>query len=104
MSSAEVVVSVDRFVKEYRTDFRRRRVMAVRGASFEVKRGEIFGFVGSNRLTSWAQSRRPARILATSIAKFMPIAQKKLRRGAKASTSSPASRPARRYSTPSASV
>jgi ABC-2 type transport system ATP-binding protein len=46
--SAEVVVSVDRFVKEYRTDFRRRRVMAVRGASFEVKRGEIFGFVGPN--------------------------------------------------------
>jgi hypothetical protein len=40
-----------------------------------------------------AHSRRAARILATSMKKFMPMAQKKLSRGAKASTSSPASTP-----------
>ena len=47
---------------------------------------------------------RAARSLATSMKKFMPIAQKKEMRGAKRSTSSPAARPARTYSTPSASV
>ena len=46
----------------------------------------------------------PARSLATSMKKFMPIAQKNESRGAKASTSSPASMPARTYSTPSARV
>jgi ABC-2 type transport system ATP-binding protein len=45
---SETVVEVAGFAKEYRTDFRRRRVKAVRGASFSVKRGEVFGFVGPN--------------------------------------------------------
>ncbi len=36
--------------------------------------------------------------------KFMPIAQKKLSRGANASIASPAATPVRMYSTPSASV
>jgi hypothetical protein len=54
--------------------------------------------------TSFAQSRRAARIFAISMKKFMPIAQKKDSRGANASTSSPASRPARMYSMPSARV
>ena len=36
--------------------------------------------------------------------KFIPIAQKKLNRGANASMSSPAATPARRYSSPSARV
>ena len=48
------------------------------------------------------QSRRAARILATSMKKFMPIAQKNDSRGANASMSSPAASPARMYSTPSA--
>ena len=42
-----------------------------------------------------AHSMRPARILATSMKKFMPIAQKKDRRGAKLSMSRPVLMPAR---------
>jgi hypothetical protein len=53
---------------------------------------------------SFAQIMRAARSLATSMKKFMPIAQKNERRGAKRSMSSPAFCPARTYSTPSASV
>ena len=69
-----------------------------------VRRDSDFGLVGPNSPTSLAHSARAARIFATSMKKFMPTAQKKLSRGAKASMSSPAPRPARRYSTPSASV
>ena len=63
-----------------------------------------FGFFGLNCLTILAQSRRAARILATSMKKFLPWAQKNESRGAKASTSIPALTPVRRYSRPSASV
>ena len=69
-----------------------------------VRSDSDFGFCGSNCPTSRAHSARAARIFATSMKKFMPIAQKKLSRGANRSMSRPASRPARRYSTPSASV
>ena len=69
-----------------------------------VRRLSDLGFCGSNWLTSRAHSARAARSLATSMKKFMPIAQKKLSRGANRSMSRPASMPARRYSTPSASV
>ena len=69
-----------------------------------VRSDSDLGFFGSNCLTSLAHSSRAARSLATSMKKFMPIAQKNDSRGANASMSSPASRPARRYSTPSASV
>lgn len=69
-----------------------------------VRSESDLAFFGSNCLTSFAQSRRAARSLATSMKKFMPIAQKNDSRGANASTSSPACCPARRYSTPSASV
>ena len=69
-----------------------------------VRRDSDLGFFGSNSRTSRAQSARAARILATSMKKFIPIAQKKLSRGANPSMSRPASRPARMYSTPSASV
>ncbi len=63
-----------------------------------------FGFCGSKVATSFDHSSRAARSFATSIAKFIPMPQKKDSRGAKASMSSPACRPARRYSTPSARV
>ena len=53
---------------------------------------------------SFAQSTRAARILAISMKKFMPVAQKKESRGANASMSRPAVIPARTYSMPSASV
>lgn len=69
-----------------------------------VRRERDLGFFGSNCFTRRAHRSRAARSFATSMKKFMPIAQKNESRGANASTSSPASRPARRYSTPSASV
>jgi hypothetical protein len=69
-----------------------------------VRSESDFGFVAPCSCTSRAQSRRAARILATSMKKFMPIAQKKDSRGANLSTSSPTALPARMYSTPSASV
>src|SRR5262249_1290556 len=50
------------------------------------------------------QTARAARSFATSMKKFMPMPKKKDSRGAKRSTSSWAARPARTYSTPSASV
>ena len=59
---------------------------------------------GSNGFISLAQRRRAARSLATSMKKFMPIAQKNEMRGANRSIWSPALSPARTYSTPSASV
>ena len=51
-----------------------------------------------------AQSQRAARSFATSMKKSMPIPKKNESRGAKRSTSSPLSRAARTYSTPSARV
>ena len=47
-----------------------------------MRRLSDFGFCGSNSRTSRAHSARAARILATSMKKFMPMAQKKLSRGA----------------------
>ena len=58
-----------------------------------VRSDSDLGFFGSNCLTSLAHSSRAARSLAISMKKFMPIAQKKDSRGAKASTSRPASMP-----------
>ena len=69
-----------------------------------VRSDSDLGFFGANWFTSFAHSSRAARSLATSMKKFMPIAQKNDRRGANTSTSRPASMPARRYSTPSARV
>ena len=67
--------------------------------------GEALGVLRPEGLDELrAQSPRAARSLATSMKKFMPMPQKKLMRGAKASTSSPAATPARTYSRPSASV
>ena len=69
-----------------------------------VRRQSDFGFSGSNWRTSRAHSARAARSLATSMKTFIPMAQKNDSRGANASTDMPAASPARRYSTPSASV
>ena len=69
-----------------------------------VRNASDFGFLGLNCATISAQSTRAARILATSMKKFLPTPQKKLRRGANASMSMPALTPVRRYSSPSASV
>jgi ABC-2 type transport system ATP-binding protein len=46
--SPELVIEVENLQKTYRTPFARRRVEALRGVSFSVRRGEIFGFVGPN--------------------------------------------------------
>ena len=69
-----------------------------------VRNARDFGFFGLNCFTIFAHNRRPALILAISMKWFMPIAQKKDKRGAKASMSSPALIPVRKYSNPSASV
>lgn len=42
------VISVRSLAKTYRTPFRRKKVEALRGVSFDVGRGEIFGFLGPN--------------------------------------------------------
>jgi ABC-2 type transport system ATP-binding protein len=42
------VIEVQDLAKTYRTPFRRKRVEALRGVSFRVERGEIFGFLGPN--------------------------------------------------------
>ena len=69
-----------------------------------VRSARLFSDFGPKSCTSFAHSRRAARSFATSMKKFMPIAQKNDRRGANWSTVSPAAIPVRRYSTPSASV
>ncbi len=45
---ADVVLRVSGLAKTFRKPFTGRRVEAVRGVSFEVGRGEIFGFLGPN--------------------------------------------------------
>ena len=44
----DVVLRAERLSKTFRKPFTGRRVEAVRGVSFEVTRGEIFGFLGPN--------------------------------------------------------
>jgi ABC-2 type transport system ATP-binding protein len=44
----DLAIEVVDLKKTYRTPFRRKRVEALRGVSFTVKRGQIFGFVGPN--------------------------------------------------------
>jgi hypothetical protein len=64
------------------------------GLAMGAQRGG-FGFFGANSCCmSFDHSSRPARSLATSMKKFMPMAQKKERRGAKLSISMPAATPA----------
>ncbi len=69
-----------------------------------VRRVRLLRSFAPTSFSSLAQSSRPARILATSTNRSMPMPQKKLMRGAKASTSSPAAMPVRTYSRPSARV
>ena len=45
---ADLVIRVEQLAKTFVVGFRRRQVPAVRGVSFTVERGEIFGFVGPN--------------------------------------------------------
>jgi ABC-2 type transport system ATP-binding protein len=45
---SEIVLSVDKLAKTFRKPFTGRKVEAVRGISFEVHRGDIFGFLGPN--------------------------------------------------------
>ena len=44
----EAALEVRDLKKTYRTPFRRKKVEALRGVSFKVQRGHIFGFVGPN--------------------------------------------------------
>ena len=45
---ADLAIEVRDLRKIYRTPFRRKRVEALRGVTFSVERGHIFGFVGPN--------------------------------------------------------
>jgi ABC-2 type transport system ATP-binding protein len=45
---SELAIEVRDLVKTYRTPFRRRKVEALRGVSFGVARGQVFGFLGPN--------------------------------------------------------
>jgi ABC-2 type transport system ATP-binding protein len=44
----EALIRVDKLRKEFRQGFFMRRVLAVKSVSFEVQRGDIFGFLGPN--------------------------------------------------------
>jgi len=44
----DAVIRVERLKKEFRQGFWMRRVLAVKDISFEVNRGDIFGFLGPN--------------------------------------------------------
>jgi ABC-type multidrug transport system ATPase subunit len=46
--TTDIAIAVRDLAKTYRTPFRRRKVEALRGVTFSVKRGHIFGFVGPN--------------------------------------------------------
>ena len=45
---SEAIIEVKDLSVTYRTGFRRKRVDAVRGATFAVSKGEVFGFLGPN--------------------------------------------------------
>ena len=45
---ADLAIEVRDLRKTYRTPFRRKKVEALRGVTFDVERGHIFGFVGPN--------------------------------------------------------
>src|ERR1700760_1661205 len=45
---ADLAIDVRELTKTYRTPFTRKRVEALRGVTFGVERGHIFGFVGPN--------------------------------------------------------
>jgi ABC-2 type transport system ATP-binding protein len=45
---SDVVMRADGLAKTFRLDFFRKRVEAVRDATFEVRKGEVFGFLGPN--------------------------------------------------------
>lgn len=47
-SVSELAIEVRDLVKTYRTPFRRRKVEALRGVTFAVERGRVFGFLGPN--------------------------------------------------------
>ncbi len=47
-SVPELAISLNALRKTYRTPFRRKKVEALRGVTFSVERGHIFGFVGPN--------------------------------------------------------
>jgi ABC-2 type transport system ATP-binding protein len=46
--SDDAVIRTTDLAKTYRTPFRRKKVEALKGVSFEVGKGEVFGFLGPN--------------------------------------------------------
>lgn len=48
MNTGDVIVQVDGLVKDFRPGFGLRRKRVLHGISFDVHRGEVFGFIGPN--------------------------------------------------------
>ncbi len=69
-----------------------------------VRKAMDFGCFAPNAFKCFDHRKRAARIFAISMKGFIPIPQKKLSRGAKASMSKPASLPVFTYSKPSHKV
>lgn len=84
---SEVLISVDGLRKEFRQGFWMRRVLAVKGVSFEVARGRIFGFLGPNGAGKTTTIKmltgliRPSQGSATLFGEAVPSARARARIG-----------------------
>ena len=78
VGAVELAIEVRDLRKTYRTPFRRKKVEALRGVSFQVERGHIFGFVGPNGAGKTTTIRmlmgliRPSGGAATLLGKQIP--------------------------------
>ncbi|HEY1554678.1 MAG TPA: ABC transporter ATP-binding protein [Kofleriaceae bacterium] len=83
----DLAIEVRDLAKTYRTPFRRKKVDALRGVSFEVGRGEIFGFVGPNGAGKTTTIRtlmgliRPTSGIATILGHAIPSREARFRVG-----------------------
>ena len=83
----DLAIEVRDLCKTYRTPLRRRKVEALRGVSFQVERGKIFGFVGPNGAGKTTAIRtlmgliRPTSGSATILGKQIPSRAARFRVG-----------------------
>jgi len=83
----DLAIEVRDLCKTYRTPLRRRKVEALRGVSFQVERGKIFGFVGPNGAGKTTTIRtlmgliRPTSGSATILGKHIPSRAARFRVG-----------------------